>query len=67
MSKIETIYATIGKFVDSFSGFLSGTASGYGDEFPLCAVDIISGCEEELAEAQKGQDEGHKKECIMCL
>ncbi|CAH2072906.1 unnamed protein product [Thlaspi arvense] len=59
--------ATIGKFVDSVSGFFSGTASGSGDEFPLCDADIISGCEKELAEAQKGQDEGHKKECIMRL
>lgn len=132
--------ATIGKFVDSVSGFFSGVASGSADEFPLCDTDIISvsfmirlffvpqidrlwtsrlrlsncltplwiyflrisillrllvrvhkvilcvwvefwhtckalfilwnhsqGCEKELAEAQKGEDEGFKKECIMRL
>ncbi|CAF2135815.1 unnamed protein product [Brassica napus] len=59
--------ATIGKVFDSVSGFFSGAASGSTDEFPLCDTDIISGCEKELAEAQKGQDEGLKKECIMRL
>ncbi|KAG2244800.1 hypothetical protein Bca52824_093366 [Brassica carinata] len=59
--------ATIGKVIDSVSGFFSGAASGSADEFPLCDTDIISGCEKELAEAQKGQDEGLKKECIMRL
>ncbi|CAH8281841.1 unnamed protein product [Eruca vesicaria subsp. sativa] len=56
--------ATIGKVFDSVSTFFS---SGSSDEFPLCDNDIISGCEKELAEAQKGQDEGFKKECIMRL
>ncbi|WZZ22525.1 hypothetical protein YC2023_123912 [Brassica napus] len=59
--------ATIGKVFDSVSTFFSGVASGSSDEFPLCDTDIISGCEKELAEAQKGQDEGFKKESIMRL
>ncbi|KAF3500645.1 hypothetical protein F2Q69_00044983 [Brassica cretica] len=59
--------ATIGKVFDSVSTFFAGVASGSSDEFPLCDTDIISGCEKELAEAQKGQDEGFKKECIMLL
>ncbi|KAG2274099.1 hypothetical protein Bca4012_046359 [Brassica carinata] len=59
--------ATIGKVFDSVSTFFAGVASGSSDEFPLCDTDIISGCEKELAEAQKGQDEGFKKESIMRL
>ncbi|KAL1199133.1 Mitochondrial fission 1 protein B [Cardamine amara subsp. amara] len=59
--------ATIGKVLDSVSDFFSGAASGSADEFPLCDADIISGCEKELAEAQKAQDEGLQKECIMRL
>ncbi|KAJ4882955.1 Mitochondrial fission 1 protein B [Raphanus sativus] len=59
--------ATIGKVFDSVSTFFSGVTTGSSDEFPLCDTDIISGCEKELAEAQKGQDEGFKKESIMRL
>ncbi|CAN8236608.1 unnamed protein product [Cochlearia groenlandica] len=59
--------ATIGKFFDSVTDFFSGAASGSSDEFPLCDADTISGCEKELAEAQKSEDEGIKKECIMRL
>ncbi|KAJ4911950.1 Mitochondrial fission 1 protein B [Raphanus sativus] len=59
--------ATIGKAFDSVSSFFSGAASVFADEFPLCDADIISGCEKELAEAQRGQDEGLRKECIMRL
>ncbi|KFK25511.1 hypothetical protein AALP_AA8G124400 [Arabis alpina] len=59
--------ATIGKFIDSVSDFFSGAASTSADQFPLCDTDIISGCEKEYAEVQKGQDEGLKKECIMRL
>ncbi|XP_010519781.1 PREDICTED: mitochondrial fission 1 protein B isoform X2 [Tarenaya hassleriana] len=59
--------ATIGKFFDSVSGFFSGAGSGSGDQFPLCDSDIISGCEKEVAEAEKGSDEGLKNECIMRL
>ncbi|KAG7550425.1 Fis1 C-terminal tetratricopeptide repeat [Arabidopsis thaliana x Arabidopsis arenosa] len=59
--------AAIGKVFDSVSDFFSGAASASADEFPLCDSDIISGCEKELAEAQKAQDEGRKKECIMRL
>ncbi|XP_010453307.1 PREDICTED: mitochondrial fission 1 protein B [Camelina sativa] len=59
--------AAIGKVFGSVSDFLSGAASGSSDEFPLCDTDIISGCEKELAEAQKAQDEGRTKECIMRL
>lgn len=54
--------AKIGKFFESIGDFFTG-----GDQIPWCDSDIVSGCEREVAEAEKGSSDELKSECIMRL
>ncbi|CAH9133274.1 unnamed protein product [Cuscuta epithymum] len=54
--------AKINNFFESVGNFFSG-----GDQIPWCDSDIVSGCEREVAEANKGSSEELKSECIMRL
>ncbi|CAA0833499.1 Mitochondrial fission 1 protein A [Striga hermonthica] len=59
MHKME---AKLGKFFDKVGNFFSGT-----DQIPWCDLDVVAGCEHEVAEAQKGSSDKVKNECIMRL
>ncbi|KAK9273638.1 hypothetical protein L1049_018448 [Liquidambar formosana] len=52
--------AKIGKLWESVGNFFTG-----GDQIPWCDRDIIAGCEQEVAEAQKGSSDEFTSECIM--
>ncbi|CAA2959425.1 mitochondrial fission 1 A-like [Olea europaea subsp. europaea] len=54
--------AKVGQFFDSVGSFFTG-----GDQIPWCDSDIVSGCEREVTEAEKGSSNEHKSECIMRL
>ncbi|CAL5437992.1 unnamed protein product [Camellia sinensis] len=54
--------AKIGNFFGSVGNFFSG-----GDQIPWCDGDIVSGCEREVAEAEKGSSVEHKSQCITRL
>ncbi|XP_009630180.1 mitochondrial fission 1 protein A [Nicotiana tabacum] len=54
--------AKIGKFMESVGNFFSG-----GDQIPWCDSNIVTGCEHEVAEAEKGSSDELKSECIMRL
>ncbi|GAA0148174.1 hypothetical protein LIER_07693 [Lithospermum erythrorhizon] len=54
--------ATMGRWMESVGSFFSG-----GDHIPWCEPDIVSGCEREVAEAEKGSSDELKSECIMRL
>ncbi|KAL2510888.1 Mitochondrial fission 1 protein A [Abeliophyllum distichum] len=54
--------AKIGKFFESVGDFFTG-----GDQIPWCEPDIVSGCEREVADAEKGSSDELKSECIMRL
>ncbi|CAN4104735.1 unnamed protein product [Withania somnifera] len=54
--------AKIGKFFESIGDFFTG-----GDQIPWCDSDIVSGCEREVAEAEKGSSDELRSECIMRL
>uniref|UniRef100_A0A5B6YW61 Mitochondrial fission 1 protein n=1 Tax=Davidia involucrata TaxID=16924 RepID=A0A5B6YW61_DAVIN len=54
--------AKIGNFFESVGNFFTG-----GDQIPWCDIDIVAGCEREVAEAEKDSSDEFKKECIMRL
>ncbi|VFR02949.1 unnamed protein product [Cuscuta campestris] len=54
--------AKIRNLFDSVGNIFSG-----GDQIPWCDSDIVTGCEREVAEAEKGASETIKNECIMRL
>ncbi|KAL7113509.1 hypothetical protein ACP275_04G065500 [Erythranthe tilingii] len=59
MKKME---AKIGELFDSVGNFFTG-----GDQIPWCDSDIVTGCEREVAEAEKGSSDKLKSECITRL
>ncbi|CAI9778270.1 unnamed protein product [Fraxinus pennsylvanica] len=54
--------AKIGRFFESVGSLFTG-----GDQIPWCNSDIVSGCEREVAEAEKGSSDELKSECITRL
>ncbi|KAL1807969.1 hypothetical protein ACET3Z_024959 [Daucus carota] len=54
-AKVERLFNKVGTF-------FKGT-----DKLPWCDSDIVSGCENDVAEAEKGSSDEIRRECIMKL